>query len=46
MSDSTTRGETCERFEQKHSKLTLEISPFLVLSELAKWDAVNEAFLN
>lgn len=45
MSDSTTCGETCERFEPKHSKLTLEISPFLALSELAKWDAINEAFL-
>ena len=44
MSDSTTCGETCQRFEPKHSKLTLEISPFLVLSELAKWDAINEAF--
>lgn len=44
MSDSTTCGETCERFEPKHSNLTLENSPLLVLSELAKWDAINEAF--
>ena len=44
MSDSNTCRETWERFEPKNSKLTLEISPFLVLSELAKWDAINEAF--
>ena len=44
MSDSTTCRETWERFEPKNSKLTLEMSPFLVLKELAKWDAINEAF--
>ena len=44
MSDSTTCRETWERFEPKNSTLSLEMSPFLVLKELAKWDAINEAF--